>query len=867
MAEKAVFSARPLTSGSIVEFLHDNLIQIAWVLEEQGGKLRLMLPNRRESNLSSARVLPWHGPHYGGQKSKDEIIQLLQEHKDKRKQVYQETDFVDLWEMVQGEVTQERPVFFAELLHQEPNIDTIAAFAHGLLEHKDYFKFNNPGFEVYDQETVEKKLELKQQLQEKEVLIGGGANWFNHLWALHLRGVTFPSEKGKNPAEYKLEPQAEVAERLKNLLLKRIADPESQEEEALWKQIAKQLPEDSHLPLHLAIAWGLVPMHYNFWLDRADYDSSPNFAEEHEAYLQKVQSFVKELQSVDSGEIFSQNSCLREYDLQELHENSDFVAEEIQKTDTAHSFASSFANLQSKWQQNQAEILEESALLAEINQENNEVVGDDEDPCSCVEIEQKSYKSPLPNNEAFQTSKDFFAPFFAKDFISIDSASTKDIDDAFYMSKDDEGNFDVYIALACPAVVWEFNSPFDKCILQRTSSLYLPEGTYHMMPTSLSTEAFSLKEQEIRPCLICHCVISPQGEILRSNWDFQRSMVQDNLHYNACEQVLNDCVSEQSTAQETCEDLENCSDFLSTYEAMQSTENSEQGHIPEYQAERLDAIDLEKAAKHIDCLCLAHEFAKIRLAYRIEQGAVVIDKPDTVMQLEGEGANTHVHLFTPYPNTKAQLIISELMILANASLAEFAKEYNFPLLFRSQDIVLPKEFAGVWTKPQDIAKIARALSGAATDTVPKPHAGLALKAYSPVTSPLRRYVDLVNEAQLLHVLYCKKPLWTKQELDKLLLNLHLYQENVNSVQRMRPRYWRFVYLQQEAKRQGERCGFKAIVSDENDMYVTVTLCKEQLTVRAKRGIFGEKALLGEEVYVRLGKINPLKGEVSILAVR
>ena len=73
-------------------------------------------------------------------------------------------------------------------------------------------------------------------------------------------------------------------------------------------------------------------------------------------------------------------------------------------------------------------------------------------------------------------------------------------------------------------------------------------------------------------------------------------------------------------------------------------------------------------------------------------------------------------------------------------------------------------------------------------------------------------------------------------------------------------------MQQEAKRCGEKCCFHGIISDENDMYVTVTLTREQVLVRAKRSLFGDKALLGQEVMLRLGKINPLLFEVSIMKV-
>ena len=65
-------------TGCVVEFMQGNAPQIAWVLEEQGGRLRLLLPNRRETNLQSSRLLPWSGPQYATG-SRDVMIATLQE--------------------------------------------------------------------------------------------------------------------------------------------------------------------------------------------------------------------------------------------------------------------------------------------------------------------------------------------------------------------------------------------------------------------------------------------------------------------------------------------------------------------------------------------------------------------------------------------------------------------------------------------------------------------------------------------------------------------------------------------------------------------------------------------------------------------
>ena len=64
-------------AGCVVEFMQGNAPQIAWVLEEQNGRLRLLLPNRRETALQAARILPWPGPAYEKNCSRDAALEIL----------------------------------------------------------------------------------------------------------------------------------------------------------------------------------------------------------------------------------------------------------------------------------------------------------------------------------------------------------------------------------------------------------------------------------------------------------------------------------------------------------------------------------------------------------------------------------------------------------------------------------------------------------------------------------------------------------------------------------------------------------------------------------------------------------------------
>lgn len=1051
-------------SGFIVEFMQENLPQIAWLIEENSGKARLLLPNRREMNIPSTRLLPWQGPSYASYKNKDEIIALLQEHKDKREDIEKDIDIISIWEMTQGEVQAESPTFFAELIFSEANIDIVCAYAHALLKHKTHFKFQNPNFEVYTKEIVDAKLEAQNSAKEKEELLGIAANFFHLLWELHKKNSVYTQiknmeEKTKTLQNFEnntLSTQNE--ELLKNLLFQRIRDPESHDNSAFWKQITKQLPDDPHLALLLATAWGIVPYHYNYLLYKADYDPAPLFDDWPHEKEEEIQNIIQTFQhiedtdktinlrnytfdnianpsSFDNLNNESDNCILSNADLLSQFQNTQINEEE--KKEEGKNFSQ---NLEKKEEQNKKESSKNTSLnlsaltglgsFANLatpykNKQNSNKKNAQQQVQKNIVACNKIFTNKETNKEQGQSSlqnkadnkintlnfsthatstkhiseqilspifsefsqsigaksiqtqniHDYFKPFLERDFISIDSATTKDIDDAFTVTRNENGDYEIFIALACPACIWEFNSPFDKQILQRSTSLYLPEATYHMMPHTLSTELFSLKEMKVRPALICNCRVSANGEILESTFDFMRVKVRNNLQYDACEWLLtkeneeqeahnceqtfikHDTSLETPDMANTLHSAENESmEFLAHMEKMENFDENElqqnstkKEHKQELNPTQNTSINttfshstshssshesvfappselaLANAKLHEECLKHAHEFAKARLLYRISKGSVIIEKEDMHIRLETPDMpkssqeqfetieqhlsnkqeskqgyfNKNTQVFIDYvpQNPCAQLIVSELMILANTSLAHFAKNQNIPLFFRTQDLALPKEYAGVWNKPEDITKIARSMSAAKTSTVARPHAGLGLQAYSPVTSPLRRYADLVNEAQLLRYLFMhfyqnntEQPLlereaeqrrqisqesllWNKKTLDELLFTFNMHNEAVTQVQRMRPRYWRFVAIEQEAKRQNdnskklEHCGFHATISDENDAYVTVTLTREQLIVRGKRHLFGDKVLLGQKVFVRLGKINPLRGEMSILAIQ
>ena len=188
--------------------------------------------------------------------------------------------------------------------------------------------------------------------------------------------------------------------------------------------------------------------------------------------------------------------------------------------------------------------------------------------------------------------------------------------------------------------------------------------------------------------------------------------------------------------------------------------------------------------------------------------------------------------------------------------------FRSPLLYRTQDVAIPREYAGIWTEPHHMARIIKALIPSSLEMQPRPHAGLGVSSYSPITSPLRRYPDLVNEAQVVYYLQQGTPRWDSAALENMLLPLNMRLDAAGQVQRFRPRYWRLQYVRQH----GDKVWWDAVVTEENDNFATVNLPREQLIVRGRRHLFGERTCPGQEVQVRLGKVNPLYNEIVLLEV-
>ncbi len=119
-------------------------------------------------------------------------------------------------------------------------------------------------------------------------------------------------------------------------------------------------------------------------------------------------------------------------------------------------------------------------------------------------------------------------------------------------------------------------------------------------------------------------------------------------------------------------------------------------------------------------------------------------------------------------------IVSELMIYANTEWARQLSDSGYAAIYRSQMNGKVKH-----------------------ETVPAPHQGLGVPQYAWTTSPLRRYVDLVNQRQLLSMMSGNPPSYEKEEIQVFMRDFDQAHDLYNNLQRTMERYWCLKWLIQE----------------------------------------------------------------------
>ncbi|QQS53203.1 MAG: RNB domain-containing ribonuclease [Candidatus Competibacteraceae bacterium] len=191
-----------------------------------------------------------------------------------------------------------------------------------------------------------------------------------------------------------------------------------------------------------------------------------------------------------------------------------------------------------------------------------------------------------------------------------------------------------------------------------------------------------------------------------------------------------------------------------------------------------------------------HELAQRHRTRRRANRAVFMDLPEVKMQVTDGRVS-----IKPLPRSRSRMLVTEAMLMAGEAAARFALERGLPFPFTTQDVAVgdaDREPAGLAA----MYALRRSLRPRQYSGQPGPHGGLGLDVYAQVTSPLRRYLDLVAHQQLRAFLRGGDPLEAQAIIERVGA-AEVAARGIRRAERLSREHWTVVYLQQHPGWQGK----------------------------------------------------------------
>jgi exoribonuclease-2 len=305
---------------------------------------------------------------------------------------------------------------------------------------------------------------------------------------------------------------------------------------------------------------------------------------------------------------------------------------------------------------------------------------------------------------------------------SLDELGTTEIDDAFSVERRDAG-LRIGVHIAAPALGIAPGSALDAIARQRLSTAYMPGRKYTMLPADVVAR-FSLDHGAAQPVVSMYFDVSPEGLPTGTHSRLERIGIAANLRHAQYDRLN------------------------------EAFERGGQLGLP-YEGE------------------LA-ELWRVALALEKRRG-----RPSTGMAFADYSffvEDERVRIVPRKRGAPLDKLVSELMILVNATWGELLAERDFAAIYRVQST----------------GKVRLSVH-------PEPHEGLGVRCYAWMSSPLRRYVDLVNQWQLVAALQGRRAPFgrSSESLLSAMRAFELTHARYDEHQRGMETYWSLRWLLQE----------------------------------------------------------------------
>ncbi|MBU3830720.1 MAG: ribonuclease R [Candidatus Ureaplasma intestinipullorum] len=322
--------------------------------------------------------------------------------------------------------------------------------------------------------------------------------------------------------------------------------------------------------------------------------------------------------------------------------------------------------------------------------------------------------------------------------ISIDPETSKDLDDAIYVKKLDNGNYFLGVSIADVSSYVQINTSIDEDAILRGTSVYYLNKVIPMLPFNISDHLCSLNQDEEKMCLTCDMEFDKQGNILSYNVFPAIMQNKCRMSYDEVNDFYNKNIKRNGVLEEIYDQLLISKEL---HEILR-TKNITNGYID----------------------------------FEIKEPKIILDKDGIPIDIQIKKSGI------------AQKMIEDFMISANQCVTMFANDLEIPFVYRIHDkpefkkyenfiieskklnfkilfdyhTLTPRKVYETLEANKDNENInilrklmLRLMQKAKYSTQNIGHFGLALQDYTHFTSPIRRYSDLLIHRILWYFVFAK----------------------------------------------------------------------------------------------------------------
>lgn len=317
---------------------------------------------------------------------------------------------------------------------------------------------------------------------------------------------------------------------------------------------------------------------------------------------------------------------------------------------------------------------------------------------------------------------------------SVDSETTQDIDDAIsFETYEDRVTLGVHISNVAHTV--SRGCFLDQGALQRAETVYFPEGREDMFPRELVSRKLSLTAGDPRPALSLFATFRKEDFTL-IDYRFETTVIRvsKNLAYSEATEIFRQAQWGKS--------------LVALTDSLRSG--------------------------------------------RVDKGAFIVQLPELKIRV---GDQDEISIGKDYMDSPAHNVVSECMILMNRLSGDFFCRNEIPALFRSQTQEIDPEAREL--DPEDVlfpVKVIKHLKPSFVTSAPEIHKSLGVACYVQMTSPIRRYMDLIMQRQLISWFEEQNICYSENELEDTNTRASLATREIKNAQRSRHRYWLIRYL-------------------------------------------------------------------------